>query len=181
MGLKNQLESILADTYVKRVRAVDVALTNNADTYVTLLASKDDPNHDLISDGSNIAECETGSRIVDLDLKLMLWDATTDDRIEVALFRDKDAGLTTSLSVTNLFLSDYTATAQEVKSACMWYEMFLFGSSSDMKTTGPRIRHQAMARNKRMRENDLIKLLFSCDDGGATRKANIVGRITVAK
>lgn len=181
MNARGYLESLLADTYVKRVRVIGLSLTDNADVYQSLLVSKDDPNHDLVTDGTNIAECETGSRIIDLRLKIVFTVGSSGDMTEVALWRDKDAGITTSFTISALFNSDYTLTNEEVKGVCMWYDMLNWGSGSDKQTAFPRIRRAAMARNKRLREGDVLKLLFSQNDGSLTRKANIVGRITVAK
>lgn len=157
---------------------VDIALTDNADVYITFLTTKDTPDNDLETDGTNIAEVYSGARITDINLKIILHAGASGDRTEIMMFRDKDATLLTNATIGNLFEMDYAATPALVRAAAMWYDMHIWGSGSDKLTTAPRIRRAAMARNSQLRENDTLRILFSQNDGGTGRKVSIVGRIT---
>lgn len=181
MGLKQQLQNILSDKHVCRVRINTLAVTDNADVYQSLLVAKDDPNYDLATDGTNVAECEIGSRILDIDLKIVLHTIAQNDVSEVIIFKDPDVMLTTGMTPANLFLADVTQLTTNLRKYAMWYNVFIGGGAGQNHTFFAKISRGAMARNRRMAENDTLKILFSQNDASASRKAFIVGRITVAK
>lgn len=157
---------------------VDIALTDNADVYVTLLTTKDAPDTDVETDGTTIAETYSGARIVDVNLKLILHGGTAGDRTEIVYYKDRDAALGASWTVALLFDQDYTVNTAAIRNGTMWYDMHVWGSGSDKNTLMPRVRRAAMARNAQLRENDNLKILFSQNDGSTTRKLSMVGRLT---
>lgn len=177
---RNYLKNIMATPHVARVRMVDITLTDNADVYISLLKCDDDPDYDLISDGTNIAECQVGSMIQDVNLAIMMHGMAANDREEIIFFRDPDVALTTTVTPVSLFTSDYTTATQAIKKATMWYSMYQMMGAGTGFQTAPRIRHAALLRNKNQLDGDVIKISFHQNDGGVTRKVNIVGRITHA-
>lgn len=176
---KATLQNLLGTTHVQRVRIIDQDLTDNTNVYLSLLkAQDDDVDYDIVSDGTLIARCDTGARIVDIQLHTVIWGMASSDRVEVIMYRDRDSGITTSMTPAALFTSDYTTVTDAVRKHCMHYNYYQGASNRDAFNTPIRASRGAMARNKQMQDQDILKILFSMNDGSTTRKMTMIGRIT---
>lgn len=181
MGLKQQILNIVSDKHVARVRITALALTDNADVYQSLLVAKDDPNYDLATDGTNVAECEVGSRLIGIDLNIKLYTIAQNDIEEVILYKDPDNLLSTGMTPSELFAADVTAQRIVVRKHAMWYNVFIGGGAGQNHQFFMRVSKGAMARNRKFADGDVLKLMFSQNDASISRKAYIVGRLIFAK
>lgn len=161
-----------------RIRIVKVNAPAATDTYVTLLTAKDDPNYDLVTDGTNVAECEIGSFIRKVQLHITYQASAAGDMVEMMLFKDPDAAFTTNMTPTQLYTSDVSSISLDVRKNTVWYHLFVASTGRDTFVGGPSLK--AMGRIKVMRENDNLRLLFSvpANDSGTYY---ITGRIITAK
>lgn len=175
-----QLRRALGHTVKHRVRIVQQGLTSAATDVEDLLKAVDAPDYDIETDGTNVAECETGARIVGMDLKMIIYLPDVKNRVEMMLYRDKDGGVSASFVPTNLFDSDHTPHIENVKRNTVFYDIFIAGSTQDKYSRTLR-GFPAMKRVRLMQENDVFRLNFI--NGTYTNAANwtLVGSITTVK
>lgn len=161
---------------VHRVRMVAQSLTTAATDNIGLLAAADSPDSDLETDGTNVAQCENGSRIVAMKLKLQVRLSNASERTEMFLFRDQDNAVSTNFTPTNLFDADHSVTNDNVRKNLAWYDVFIAGVSHDIYKK--RISWMpAMSRMRQLRDTDRLELNFvnSAMSGGTF---NLIGTIT---
>lgn len=158
--VRREVRRATGTVHVSRVRMVDIALTQNATTAITLLKVDDDPDYDLASDGTNIAEAQARSRITSIDLKMWLRANGTGERVEWLLYRDRDSNLG-SVDPSTLFQADYTTTVAEVRKNTVSYGMHV--GSTNVENTMMRVflKRKAMRRISGLNDNDLLKMTFA--------------------
>lgn len=138
--------------------------TNNA---FSLLTCDDDPNYDNTTDGTNVAECEPGCRIIAVQL-VMTISAPDGRLIEYMIGKDPDGAITsTSYTIANLYTADVTGTNLMLRKN-VWTVGHMRTTSARLDSTKSlNIPGKVLARAGRMEDGDVIRLSFA-DDGGGT-------------
>lgn len=164
-------------THVHRVRIIGTALVSSTDLYLSLLKGVDDPNRDLISNGSDIAECKVNSKITKIQLTVVLSSYSAGEVTELLLHKDPDLAITTSFTVTSLFLADFTAVSSAVKKNSLVYRFFRALAVSDGARIGMGMKRKALRRAGKMNENDTLKLAAINGAFATNNTIDVVGRI----
>lgn len=170
--------------HTHRYRLLDGVITQGATTHIPLLTTDDTPDYDEEFDGSAAApECETGSRILGIDLNLDLVPQTATEQVEFMIWKNPDNAITTStVSPTILFLNDITATTILVRKYTMAYGRFLSTVSKENFRSKIRISRAAMRRAGVMKQNDVLYLaLTHTATGGSNGVYSLHGRIWTRK
>lgn len=161
-----------------RIRILDGALTAGANVAVNLLTCDDDPDYDLATDGSNVAECQPGARIVAVQLVLSIYGVDSGEIVEWIIGRDPDAIITgPNFSMSNLYLQDVTSTTNFLRKNTWGAGHMISTTGRDLATQHVNISGKALKRSRLMAENDVIRLglLSSADD--VSGKYYLRGRI----
>lgn len=177
-----QLRRALGHTVNHRVRIMEVTLSNSATDTVSLLQAADAPDYDLATDGTNVAQCETGARIVGMNLKLVVLAAASGSgkRTEMLLFRDEDNAVATNFTPSNLFNPDVSVERDDVRQNTVWYDLFVPTAQKDGFTKMIR-GFKGMRRIRLLKENDRLKINFVNGTVGTDFRYIIVGTITTVK
>lgn len=173
-GMRRLAQMVYNMNTVKRVHRVRVtsgvitegesAGTNNT---FSLLTCDDDPNYDNTTDGTNVAECEPGARII--AVQLVMTTVIPDGRLlEWMIGKDPDGVVTsTNFLVSSLYTADVTANGLVLRKN-VWTVGHKRGTSQRTENTmSINIPGKVLARAGRMEDGDVIRLAFM-DDGGGT-------------
>lgn len=165
---------------VKRVRFMNVAIPTAATTTFTLLACDDDPDYDLNSDGSTVAECQPFSKIIDINLQVRIEPAAG-NTVEWILVKDPDGLFTASQPApASLFTADVTLTTMALRKYVLKYGWFKAVSGIKDAWGGRlRIKRQAVRRAGSMLDGDKLLLIIANPSAGAGDLI-ITGTITLA-
>lgn len=184
--VKNLVDAVAGDPVVKRVRifadggtTINGSATNGGVTNVKLLKCDADnnPDEDLATDGTNLAEISPGSRITSIDLMLFVKGNSV-PQLEVFMFRDPDNILGGStLNPTKLFQQDVDTTTVILRKNCLTYFPIIPTTTHDLWANPVRISAAALARNRRLKAGDDLNLNFYNANSSATGKYWLVGKI----
>lgn len=160
---------------------MDVGLTGSTDKVVSLILADDDPDYEITSDGTAVAECETLSRIEKIDLNLSYFAGTSNAAgglVEWALYRDPDnSGIMTGPE--DIFIATDSAGQSQRNKNVIAYGGFYSSANNDTKLFHVRIRRAALRRVARMNDNDRLKFIIVTPATGA--KFFMYGAITWMK
>lgn len=151
---------------IHKIRMLNQTITEGTDTPFNLLTCDDEPNYDLTTDGTNVAECHPGAKIVAVQLIATIYGLVATRLVEWVIGRDPDGAITnTTFTMTALYTSD-VSTANAMLKANVW------GAGHVVATdrTGMDVRlniTKALRRASKMRDGDAIKIQFT-DDGAGT-------------
>lgn len=148
-------------------------------TYV-LLQADDDPLDNSYSDlgGSNIAECESDSRIKRLDLTFNI-SGTTGDRGTWMLVRNVDAAITLSTAglVDQLMQGVETATIQSLRKNCLAMGLYRIPSDRTHTIQRVRVKRKALMRAGLMQDGDALTLVLENKGANSMQLTHAQGRI----
>lgn len=115
------------------------AATTVGETILTTPATIDeDPDHTKVSNGTDIAECESGARVMrtDLTLEIAKADAAVDDTFPVTFMVWKDStfgALASPGNATEIFVPSTTLQLAELKKNTCMSERFLITAQGDKR------------------------------------------------
>lgn len=170
----------VATSHRSRIRA-NVALTAATVNETSLLLVDDEPNYDLTSDGTNIAEAEARSRVRKIDLTVSFFAGTSNAAgalVEWLLFRDPD-NFANVTAPSDLFTADLNTVTMSLRKNALAYGGFFSSANNDTRVFHIRISRKAMQRTQVLQDNDRIKLQMVTAATGA--KYFIHGAITTMK
>lgn len=125
-----------------------------------------EPNYDLTTDGTNVAECHPGAKIVAIQLIGSIYGLQATRLVEWVIGRDPDGAiLTTGFTIANLYTADATLTNLQLKKNA-WGAGHVIGTDR----TGVDVRlniTSALRRTSKMLDGDVVRLVFT-DDGAGT-------------
>lgn len=162
---------------VHRIRMLQQTITQGADSPFSLLTCDDEPNYDLTTDGSNLAECHPGSKIVAVQLAMTIYNITDGESVEWIIGRDPDGSiLTTGFTVATLFTADLTLTGGMLRKNA-WGVGHVIGSNQD-NTFDTRLNiTKALRRSSKMADGDTIRLVFTMSAAASNALFYLRGRI----
>lgn len=177
--LANMVRANMGVRRVHRIRMLDQTITQGTSTPFALLTCNDDPNYDLATDGTNVAECQVGARIVAVQLHLSLTNIPNGETVEWILGRDPDASITTAgFLVGNVYTADVTTGNRLLKDNTWTIGHVMAGTASRDTFNGTlRIPGKTMRRSRLMNENDVIRLVFTHTAAGSSSLMYLRGRI----
>lgn len=153
--------------YVFGTTGAGVTLAANTDKYLSLLVCDDDPDYDLVSNNTTIAECQVGSKIVSIEL-FLVYKAAAAIMHEIAIYRDRDGSFSTMTPDTQAFnVADYSATVDQVRSNIIGYRPIYLTSNADARPMRLPISKSALRRNQTMHDNDSLKLFIRNNAGSS--------------
>lgn len=177
---RRMIRAAIVTAHRSRVR-MDVPLTAATVKTSSLLSVDDDPDYDLTSNDTNIAEAEALSRLKRIDLNISYFSGTANAAgalVEWVLYRDPDnIGIITNLS--DLFIADVTANSLAVRKNVVAYGGFYSSANNDTQRFRIGIKRAAMRRISRLSDNDRLK--FSIITAATGAKFFMYGAITWAK
>lgn len=159
----------------------DVALSAATLSSKVLLTVDDDPDYDLATDGSNVAEAEALSRLRRIDLRISYFAGTANAAgalVEWILFRSPDNTLA-STAPSSLFTADISPTTALVRKNVLAYGGFYSSANNDTRVFNVRIRRAAIKRIQRLSDGDKIE--FGIITAATGAKYFMHGTITWAK
>lgn len=138
------------------INIAERSLAANTTETLSLILSDDTPSPTVISDGTTIAECEEGSRVIPRKLKIAFTSAVSDPvAVAFLVWKDGSFGAPTDPTTAQDVVSAGSAlqSAALKKFACM-YQKFWLSPNSDQKNFFIRI----PKRLRRLRQGESIKL-----------------------
>lgn len=153
-----------------RVRMLNQTITE-ADATATnsfaLLTCDDDPNYDLTTDGTNVAEVQPGTRLIAIQLILTISSLVTSRTIEWVIGRDPDGAITsTNFTIGTLFNADVSTNSMAMRKNT-WTAGHIVGSDRTAANININISPRALARASRLENGDVIRLHFTDAGEGA--------------
>lgn len=178
---------VAAATGVKhthRYRELDITVTQGALDHIPLLTADDNPDYaeDFVANTS-APECETGSRILGIDLVLDLVPSGAGEQIEWYIWKNPDASFTeATFTPALLFTNDISINTMAMRKWTMAYGRFLSQASKESSRTRVRISRAAMRRVGVMAQDDVLNLAVQhTATGGTNGSLSIHGRIWTRK
>lgn len=156
--VRREVRKAIGVRRVHRIRIVAGTITNGADTNFNLLTCDDDPNYDLTTDGTNVAECEPGSRIIAVQLVAAFRNLNTDQLVEYVIGRDPDQAIgAANYTIANLYAADVSAQNLALRRN-IWAAGSVIGTTQN-ESVPIRIRvGKAIKRSRVMHDGDAIRL-----------------------
>lgn len=183
MGMKQfngMVQKAVEHKDVKRVRFMNKAIPTAATTTFTLLTCDDDPDYDLNSDGTTVAEVQPFSKIVGMNLKFRL-EAAAGNTVEWLLIKDPDGLFTaTQPAPSTLFTADITLTTIAVRKYTLAYGWLKSVSGiRDSTIFKIRVSKAAIKRAGAFLDGDKLLLIIANPSAGAGEFI-LTGTITLA-
>lgn len=175
------IKSAIGVTHVHRIRWLNVAFTANALTTHGLLTADDEPDYDVNGTDTTICECETGSRIMKIDLQMLFTLGAAADIVEWMILKDPDQMIGTSATPAQLFTMDRDTTTILLRKYVLAYGVFKSTSSKETTHTRVRIRRQAMMRAGTMLDLDRLRIHIRHTGGASSNTSTVIGRIYTRK
>lgn len=169
--------------HTHRLRVLDVTLTQAAVTEFPLLTADDDPDFDEDLNGSTTApECETGARILGIDMTVDIVPGTAGEQVEFMIFKSPDQLLNgIGDPIAGLWTNDLTANNALFRKYTLCYGRFLSTASRESSRSRIRISRAAMRRAGVMHDNDHLRMCFAHTAGADNGKVSLHGRIWTRK
>lgn len=175
--VRTEVKKAIGTTHISRVRMIDQVLTQGTTADFNLLVVDDDPDYDLASDGTNIAEVQALTKLRKIELTFIVNPGGTgSERIEYMLYRDPDATLVGSVP-SSLFTADVSLASQALRKNAIAYGMFISTANKDTTTRRLFIRRQAMARVQTLRDGDRLRMAIAHSAAAADGLMWLYGRI----
>lgn len=170
--------------HVSRVRFFGSGnIPANATTYFPLLHCDDDPDYDLATDGTNIAEVKPLSRIMSIQLHARMEPSGTGvaARLEWMLLKDPDQSLSAvPMAPSSLFSADFTTNVAALRKYTLAYGWFVASTNRDSFDRMIRIRRKALRRAGIMHDLDRLSLAITNSAAAATAHLQLTGRIVTS-
>lgn len=175
--VERKVRKAIGVTTTHRVYVKDMAITASTTKNIELLKADDDPDYDLVSNGTNIAECHSNSRITKMQLMMQYYNSTGAGlTVEQMLFKAPDGQSAADFTPANLWVSDFEITDNMVKKFTVMYKADLISATFETVKGKIFIKRAALKRIRTMRDNDA--LIYSLiPPAGTTQVLNLMGRI----
>lgn len=169
--------------HTHRLRELDIVVVAGATDHIPILTADDTPDYDEdFVANTSAPECETGSRILGIDMTLDLVPGAAGETIEFMIWKNPDAAFTESaITPTLLFTNDFSSNTMIVRKYTMAYGRFLSTSTRESSRTRIRISRAAMRRVGVMHVNDVLNLGVFHSASGANGTMSLHGRIWTRK
>lgn len=155
---------------------ISVAPTASAVNNYSLLVADDDPDYEILTNGTTIAECQTNSKIVKISLGISYYTNGGAGGVnEFIVYRDPDNELG-SVDPQNAFSVAESALQESKRKNILVYRANLLSASGLVWQSRTAIKEKALRRARLMQDNDRLKLSFTTG-AGATQKLLVQGRI----
>lgn len=175
-----KLRAALSFSHRFRYRSTSVALTGAATTFIPLMTASDNPDYDVGGDFSTACQCESGSRITNINLSLKLKQFDNNKVIEVMIWKDPDA-MISALNPSDLFVNDQTTSNLILRKNVLSYRMFVPVSSSQQTEFQMHIKRKALRRIGVMADNDVLRMAVAIEGASAGQTMAGYGTITTRK
>lgn len=177
--VEKKVRKVMGTVTTHRVYVKDLTITASTNKYINLLNADDDPDYDLVSNGTNTAECHTNSKITKIQLSMQYFNSTGSGlTVEWMLTRRPDVGgiATTDMTPANLWVSDWNVATNALKANTVTYGHSIISSTFETVKSSVRIKRKALGRIRTMHDGDLLTFaLFP--PAGTTQVLNLIGRI----
>lgn len=152
---------------VHRIRMLAQTITEAATTGFNLLTCDDDPNYDLTTDGTNVAECEPGAKIIAIQLQMTIT-AVAARTVEWIFLRDPDGVLAaaSARNIATLYTADVSANTIVIRKNTIAAGHFL-ASDRTAHNSNLNVSPKALRRVARMADGDTLSLAFTDNGEGA--------------
>jgi len=154
-----------------------VTITSATNTLTNLLVAKDDPDETIVTDGTLIAECEAGSRIVKMNLRVKFTGLNTTTAYKVAFVRNPRNILTQNNILDNLMVYPNDAINKTMHENLASWKVDV-ADGTDRATEPFKVR--LPRRLRFMNDTDRLALAYNVTTGG-TAKIFVFGTITWLK
>lgn len=157
--------------------------TLTADTLLdeAILTVDDDPDYDIATGASTVAEAEALSRLRKIKLTISYFSGTANSsgaKVKWILYKSPD-GTLGSIDPDALHGADVTLTTQALRKNTLAAGWFYSSSNNETKLFRVRISRAAMRRVMVLKDNDQLRFAMQTSAGGA--KYLMFGTITWAK
>lgn len=180
---RNLVQAAMGVKRTHRLRELDIAVVQGALDHIPLLTADDNPDYaeDFVANTSS-PECETGSRILGIDLTLDFVPFAAGEQIEWMIWKNPDASFTeATFTPTLLFTNDISINTIAFRKFCMAYGRFLSTATKESSRTRVRISRAAMRRVGVMHQDDVLNLAVQHTAAGGNGAMSIHGRIWTRK
>jgi len=180
-GLVRKIAAASGPKVYHRVHFKDVTIAANASTGFDLLTCDDDPNYDVTSDGTNVAEIHPESRVIRLQLVMGLYvdsNPIVGGPLEWLLGRDPDSALTaSSMTMATLMASDVNAGVKVLR-ANTWATGHMFlTTTKGQGNSRVIVSRKALRRSRVFHDGDKLRIVFTNPDADTAAKLYLRGRI----
>lgn len=163
--------------HVSRVRIFGGTATQNATTEFTLLTVDDDPDYDLTTDGTNVAEAQARSRLTGIKLDMGLTPSSAGETMEWMLFKSPDGVLNATTPAT-LFTADVSTSTLALRKNVVAYGLFRASANTDARQARIRIKRAAMRRIAQLKDGDSLRLAITHSADSTDGILDLTGTIT---
>lgn len=177
---RGMVRSAILTPHVSRVLKEET-LTANTLLDEAILAVDDDPDYDIATGASTVAEAQTLSRLRRIKLHIAYFSGTSDSsgaKVKWILYKSPDGALG-SIDPDSLHGADVTLTTQALRKATLAAGWFFSSSNNETGHFRVRISRAAMRRNMVLKDNDQLRFAMQTSATGA--KYMMYGTITWAK
>lgn len=177
--LANMVRANMGVRRVHRIRMLDQTITQGTDTAFALLTCDDDPNYDLTTDGTNVAECQVGCRIVAVQLHMSLTNIPNGETVEWVIGRDPDGAITAAgFVVSGVYTADITQGNRMLKDNAWTVGHVMAGTASRDTFNGRlNIARKTLKRARVMHDGDVVRLVFTHTAASSSSLMYLRGRI----
>lgn len=174
--VRKEVRRAAAVKHASRVRIFDNNMTASTLTAKTLITCDDDPDYDLTTDGTNIAEMQPLKRIRSLSLDFALVNIDSNKVVEWVLFKSPDGTIDT-MAPSDIFTADVSVNTMQYRKNTLAYGWFVGASNTDYGKSRIRVRRAALKRTGVFNDGD--KLIFAVKGNNAsdTIQLTMTGRI----
>lgn len=153
-------------------------VTQGTDTSFNLLTCDDDPNYDLATDGTNVAECEPGSKIVAVQLHMSLYNMPDGEVYEWVMGRDPDGAITAgTFTMATLYTQDVSGADLLLRKNAWAAGHIMSSTSHAFSQEMVRIKGSNLRRAGNMEDGDVIRLTFTASASATSPLLYLRGRI----
>lgn len=178
---RSLVRAAVSSPHVSRVRIFGHSLTGQTTIQSPiLLVCDDDPDYDLSSDGTNIAEVQPFSKITNIKLACQLDTGGNShtDRLEWILVKDPDGMLAAASAVpADLFTADVSTTTVLLRKYTLAYGWFVSTASAENQKFNIRIKAKALRRAGLLHDGDRLRF-FVRNESASAGFMNLTGTIT---
>lgn len=175
--LKNEVIRVVSKTHRHRYFVRDFTLGANGTTNFLLLAADDDPDYEVGGDGSTLCECPPKSKIIDVDLNMMI-DGVSTDFGWILLRVIENALPAANVNFATLFSNNRTADSLFLRQNVMAAGFLKTSAQKDIGRIHTRIRRKALSRAGNLNDLDRLVLAVTNFHGSTNGAMDLWGTIT---
>lgn len=150
-----------------KIRMLNQTITEASETPFNLLTCDDDPDYDVLTNGTTVAEIQPGAQIIAIQLHMTIYGLVATRLVEWLIGRDPDGAITAAnFTVANVYTPDLTVTNALLKKNA-WSVGHVVANDRTGFDLNINIPGKLLARAGRMNDGDVIRINFT-DDGAGT-------------